>query len=277
MPRPPLLPLVRFVTPACAAFVLLVAACTHPSGDRSPDPAPLAAPAETEDEPEPSPGQEGDDPPEVSAGAPADLPPPGAAGKALLAEADRELTRMRSSTYSHHARVDEAAGAFDYDCSGFLVYALSRAAPDALAAVQATTKRRPRSVELVSFLESIPAGTSRGRWNRVARVQDLAAGDVIVWLKPPESHTSNTGHTLLVRGPAVADPMSPSSFVVPIIDSTARPHGRSDPRSAERRTGLGRSEIVLVADGAGAPLRYRWSRAGRSPEKATTIALGRLR
>jgi hypothetical protein len=204
-------------------------------------------------------------------------PAAGTAGAALLAEIDRELRQMRVSTYSHHTHVDESAGLFEYDCSGLLVYALSRSVPDALNAVQATSGRRPRSVEFVTFLESLSVGGTRGRWQRLLRLQDLQAGDVIVWRKPPGSRSTNTGHTLIVHGPITADPATPTAFIVPISDSTEAPHGPGDARYAERRTGLGLGEIVLIGDGNGAPVGYRWSPANRSREKVTTIALGRLR
>ncbi|MGD0679336.1 MAG: hypothetical protein ABSC94_28415 [Polyangiaceae bacterium] len=103
------------------------------------------------------------------------------------------------------------------------------------------------------------------------------AGDIIAWLKPLDSRSTNTGHTLIVHGPVAADPGRPGSFIVPISDSTERPHGSGDTRYAANRTGLGQGEIVLIADGAGAPLQYRWSRATSSREKATTIVMGRLR
>jgi hypothetical protein len=219
------------------------------------------------------PGQEGDDPPEKVMAAP---PSAGAAHAALLAEVDRELAAMRSSTYSHRTHIDETVGAFEYDCSGFLVYALSRAVPDALAAVQATTPRRPRSAEFVAFLETIPAGGAMGRWRRVGRVAELAPGDVIVWLKPPESRSTNTGHTMIVHGTIAPDPEQPGAFIVPIADSTEHPHVPGDVRSGAHRTGLGEAEIVLVADVAGAPAAYRWSRGRKSREKATAITLARL-
>jgi hypothetical protein len=236
--------------------------------------APSNGSSPTEDDDPAIPGEEGDDPPEKTAGTP---PPTGAASAALLAEVDRELHDMKSSTYSHHTHVDEPSGSFAYDCSGFLAYALSRAVPDALAAVQATTPRRPRSADYVVFLGSIPAdGSVKGRWQRLGRVQDLVPGDVIAWLKPADSHSTNTGHTMIVHGPVTASPATPGAFIVPIADSTARPHAAGDARAAEHRTGLGQGEIVLVTGAGGAPVGYRWSH-GKSREKATTIALGRLR
>jgi hypothetical protein len=251
------------------------AATAAPPAGASPAPEPAeSSPPPEEDDPV-GPGQEGEDPPEKAVGTP---PPAGAAKGALLVEVDRELKAMKSSRYSHHTQVDEASGSFEYDCSGFLAYALSRAVPDALAAVQATTPRRPRSSDYVAFLNGIPAdGSVKGRWQRIARVQDLVPGDVIVWLKPADSHSTNTGHTLIVHGPVRADPAAPGSFLVPIADSTEHAHAAGDARSAEHRSGLGEGEIVLVTGSDGAPVGYRWSRRKSSREKATTIALGRLK
>lgn len=195
----------------------------------------------------------------------------------LLSEADRELSRVRATSYEHHTHVDEAAGAYAYDCSGFLGYALSRAAPDAFAAVRATATRRPRSKEYVTFLMAIPAGARAGRWQRVGRAADLQPGDVVTWLKPPGSRSKNTGHTMIVHGAPSPEPGNAGAWVVPVVDSTGRPHGAGDARGAAHATGLGQGEIVLVTDGAGAPVAYRWSRGRGLPEKATTIALGRVR
>lgn len=219
------------------------------------------------------PGQEGDDAPLTTLRPP---PPAGAARAALLAEVERELAVMKTSIYSHRARIDETAGAFDYDCSGLLDYALSRAAPDALAAVQATTSRRPRSSDYVAFLSTIPIGSTKGRWVHVGRAKDLLPGDVIAWLKPPESSSSNTGHTMIVHGAVTPDSEEPGAIVVPIVDSTEHPHVPGDVRAAAHRTGLGQGEIVLITDMSGRPVGYRWSRGARSREKTTAIALGRL-
>lgn len=244
--------------------------CHHEQGDA----ASSSATASDDAPAPPVAGEEGDDPPQGPLGTP---PPAGSAQSALLAEVDRQLGAVKSSTYLHHAHVDEASGAFDYDCSGFLDYALARVVPDALAAVQATTPRRPRSKDYVAFLAKIPPGEARGRWERVGLVKDLVPGDVIVWLKPADSPSTNTGHTMIVHGPPSPDPEHAGAFVVPIVDSTEHPHVPGDARAPDHRTGLGRGEIVLLTDGAGAAVGYRWSRGRKSREKATTIALGRLR
>jgi hypothetical protein len=255
------------IVKTCSAIAALAACASAPAGTHDATPAPSADDDTTQ-------GQEGDDTLDTSTAA---SPRAGDAGAALVAEVDRELSRMKSSSYSHRTHVDEAAEAFDYDCSGFLVYALSRAAPDALAAVETTTSRRPRSAEFVAFLEGVPADAPRGRWQRIARAADLETGDVIVWLKPADSHSTNTGHTVIVHGAPSMNPEHAGEVLVPIVDSTEGPHGSTDTRAVTHRTGLGQGEIVLVIDASGAPIGYRWSRAKRSREKTTTIVLGRLR
>jgi hypothetical protein len=66
---------------------------------------------------------------------------------ALHEEGARMLSAMRTTLYSHETRIDEATGRYDFDCSGFVGYALARtrrAAYDELRA--ATVKRLARAL-----------------------------------------------------------------------------------------------------------------------------------
>jgi hypothetical protein len=227
----------------------------------------------------------GEEPAAIEQGAEGDesaVPPPphpaaaGANGAGVVAEIDRELSNMRSTTYTHHTTIDESAGRYDYDCSGFVGYALQASAPAAFAEVAATTVRRPLAKHYVSFFSTLPPGGSRGRWARVARVSDLQPGDVVAWLRPADVTTRNTGHVLFVRGPVSAYDGRADAFVVPIADSTHAPHGRSDPRMASHAEGLGTGTIVLLTDSAGHPTGYQWSTWRKSVPHATTVAMARV-
>jgi hypothetical protein len=203
-------------------------------------------------------------------------PPVGSASTGgLYREVERELALMRSSRYSHRTDVDETAGRFDYDCSGFVSYAVARAAPASYRALRAFAGRRPLAKHYVAFLLSV-GGRPREGWARVPGAASLAAGDVIAWLKPADSSSSNrsTGHVMVVAGPPRQ--RSPGEWVVPIADSTAAAHGKADARRTTRSTGLGLGSVVLVADASGAPTAYRWSEAGASPAHATQIVLARV-
>jgi hypothetical protein len=207
---------------------------------------------------------EGDDPsfaPPAAAG--------GHGGAALVAEASRVLSTMTSSSYSHKTHIDGTT--YDVDCSGFVDYLLARVAPSALDELRAATVKRPLARHFVQFFQ---APHDAGHWRRVARVSELAAGDVLAWKKPAEVTSTNTGHVMIVA--AAPQLRGGSVWIVPIFDSTAAPHGKSDPRKAAHATGVGRGAVLLEVDGAGAPIAYVWSDAKKSRRHATEIALGRL-
>jgi hypothetical protein len=242
----------------------------------APAASPVASVAATESDTESEPaivGNEGDE--DLL---PAASPPrPGTAtlgNAALLAEADRQLAAKTASTYSHHTHVDEARGSYDYDCSGFVDYALGRAAPDAFAELTKATVRRPLSKHIVHFVEGIPAVGHRGRWHRVMRAVDLLPGDIVAWLKPADSTSTNTGHVMIVHGMPTQDAADPERVLVPIMDSTAMRHGASDSRPVHT-SGLGTGTIVLVVDASGAATHFRWT-PGTAREHTSPIALAHL-
>jgi cell wall-associated NlpC family hydrolase len=197
----------------------------------------------------------------------------------LLAEIDRELAAVKSTTYSHRLLIDEGAGRFEYDCSGFVGYALRRVRAGALEPIPHPGKRRPLAAHFQAYFAllgegggAVPGG---GRWERVARVAEIAPGDVIAWKKPASSRSRNTGHVLVARGAARPDPGRPGTLLVDVADSTAIAHGVEDARRLHKTSGLGTGTIGLVVDASGEARAYRWSPGG--PPKETAIAIGRLR
>ena len=202
--------------------------------------------------------------------------PQGQGAKALLREANRELKAAKTSTYSHKTQVDEALGQFNYDCSGFLKYAIGQSVPEALRSLQKATVRRPLAKHFVQFVTSLPRGKVVGRWRQVERVTDLAPGDIIAWTKPPTVISRNTGHVMIVRDTIKPHSKRSNEIIVPIIDSTAARHGASDSRHKEKKTGLGTGSIVLVVDDSGKAIGYRWSRSKKSRKHMTQVALARL-
>ena len=195
--------------------------------------------------------------------------------RAFETEINRELGNMRSSSYSHRTAIDEGAGTFDYDCSGFVGYALEGSAPSAFEELRAATVKRPLAKHFEGFFASLPSSNAP-HWSRVARVADLQPGDIIAWLRVPGSSSRNTGHVVTVHGAVTPEPGHPGSYLVPIADSTSLRHGRTDSRYASKTTGLGTGTLVMVADESGAPVAYRWSLAKKSRELATSFAIGRL-
>jgi hypothetical protein len=196
--------------------------------------------------------------------------PVGRGGAGLVAEASRVLATMTASTYSHKTHIEGTT--YDVDCSGFVDYLLARVDPAALDELRAATVKRPLAKHFVQFFEAPHAAA---RWQKVARVSELAPGDVLAWKKPAELTSSNTGHVMVVA--AAPEARSGSVWTVPIFDSTAAPHGKSDARKSAHATGVGRGAVLVEADGSGAPVAYFWSDGKKSRRHATEIALGRLK
>jgi hypothetical protein len=231
------------------------------------------SPAEADAAPEPTSEDAGtvDAAPAVDAGGPKK-----SAASTLLAEAARELAAMKESTYSHTTNVVEATGTFDYDCSGFIDYALGRVLPAQLASLaSAQGVSRPLAKHYEAFFESIPASTNKGGWTRVGRAIDLRPGDVVAWLKPADVVSTNTGHVLMVRLAPTVNPARADEVLVPIYDSTASPHGSTDSR-APSGEGLGTGTIGVLVDGKGAPVGYRWTGGTSVKLEYTSVALGHL-
>jgi hypothetical protein len=221
------------------------------------------------------PGNEGDDTVLPAAG----VAPGNGTAHALLYEIDRQLSRMRSTSYTHQTQIDERSGTYNFDCSAFAGYSLQNAAPrawDELRAATGVRTGRPLARHFQGFFASLPQGSGRGEWFRVSRVQDLVPGDVVAWLRPPDVVSKNTGHVVVVHGPVTPWNGRPGAFLVPVADSTSMLHGVSDSRHAAGATGLGTGTLILEGDAYGAPVAYRWSLGSRAVDHACTIAMGRL-
>jgi hypothetical protein len=67
-----------------------------------------------------------------------------------------------------------------------------------------------------------------------------------------------------------------NEIIIPIIDSSASPHGASDSRHQGEHTGLGAGSIILVLNNDGKPIGYRWSRSKNSRKHMTKVVLARL-
>jgi hypothetical protein len=199
----------------------------------------------------------------------------------LVTEVARELTEANASRYTHRKHVNEAEGVFNFDCSGFVVYALSRAAPEAVGPLRKGSRhRRPLAEDFVRVIGKIGTGKTRGAWQRVPCVRDLEPGDVVAWKTPSELKANgnrNTGHVMIVHGTARQNPREPREFLVPIADSTAHGTHTDDSRSATHDSGLGTGTIGLVIDDDGAPVSYRWAGGAATKAFSTKIVLGRLR
>jgi len=205
-----------------------------------------------------------------SFGTSVDAAPVGTGYELLLNEAERIQKAAVTSVYSHTTTIDEATGTFDFDCSGFVDYAMSRVVPVAYLDLPKGTLPRPLADTYVSYIASV--ASTNARWQRVAHVADIVPGDIVSWLEPTQLASSDTGHVMVVAAPpqAVA-----AEWHVKVIDSANSPHGTTDTRSPSGQ-GIGIGTVVLIADATGAATGYRWSTEAASVAYKTQVALGHL-
>lgn len=185
----------------------------------------------------------------------------------LFHEAVDEFRSMRSTLYDHKVRVNRGQGTYDYDCVGFVSYALQQAAPRAWASVAKATDLKPHRIptpaKYQKFLADLAARPQPG-WQAVTNVADLRPGDVISW----EHKTATaSGHAVIVASVPNREPNG--SWSLEIYDSTSSPHAndsRPDDRRAQilpssgKPSGLGHGMMALTADPhSGALIGYRWS------------------
>lgn len=208
-------------------------------------------------------------------GSPSSVRGQGTAAARLVQEDERQLSIMRSTHYQHKTDVDEGAGRFDYDCSGFLDYVLRSVAPDAYKElpVSKPSAKRPLAQDFYALFSGLAQPS--GSWSTVPKASELEPGDIVSWLRPPDNDSNNTGHVMLVRAKPSRNPQESDELLVPVIDSTSSPHA-ADSR-AKGQTGLGSGTIGLIVDAAGRAVSYRWRGGLSRREEITPIALGRLR
>jgi hypothetical protein len=187
------------------------------------------------------------------------------------------LETMTATKYQHHNVERPGDGVYCFDCVGMANWALSLAAPRALAALRAAEHTRPHYVpspdHFAEYLLALPPSGS-AVWFPIREVDDIEPGDLIVMKKHARPDcTTFAGHAMFAA--ATPTPRSDGSCALDVFDSTGSPHGPDDSRRHDRRaipkrpdagsgSGLGRGTIQVWPDDAGAPHRISW-RVGRPP------------
>jgi len=192
----------------------------------------------------------------------------------LLREGQRQLALLKTSKYQHKTDVSEPEGRFNYDCSGFLDYALRHIAREAYAELPISKPRdkRPLAQDFYTLFSGLSQPSVH--WQRVRKPMDLVPGDIVSWLRPPDNDSHNTGHVMLVRDTPRLNPREADEVLIPVMDSTRSPHAQ-DSRSKDH-TGLGTGTIGVIIDAQGLPVSYRWRGGQSKREETTPIAFGRL-
>ena len=182
------------------------------------------------------------------------------------------------SRYSPITRVNPKTGLYEFDCSGMASWVLRRAAPGAWQKV----RERSATGRLVArdFFRTIAAVAPEKpswAWQRVARIEDAAPGDVIAWLKPPGWRAQVTGHVGFVIDSPVPSARVPGGFLVRFADASRYQH-QDDTRALSGRDGFGSGTILLIAHPeTGGPIAYGWAGDRSAWISETELVIGRPR
>ena len=184
-------------------------------------------------------------------------------------EAQRILANAKITQYSHRTDVDDKAGRYLVDCSGFVSVVLKQVAPAHLKAVpHKKTRSRPLAYE---FYEAFVNATWTNGWTRVVRLEDARPGDCIAWRKAHWEPGENTGHIIIVDEIPVRE--ADGRWRVVVLDSTGTPHAEDSRK--EGASGIGRGTMWFVTDEIGKPIGLNWRDPTRKPRTPVPIAVGR--
>jgi hypothetical protein len=193
-------------------------------------------------------------------------------------EAQRILSRMKSSVYQHQTEIDEEQGVYKLDCSSFVSIILEKAWPDSLKSVSVSGKHHPLAVDFYDTIEraaltevKTPEATAPAHWRRIASMLDAQPGDVLAWRKAELIKGENTGHVMIVAAAPVKE--EDGQVRITVIDSSG--HGHGDDTRNEDDSGLGRGSIWLRLDADGHATGFRLKSA-KGPLNRTSVIVGRV-
>jgi hypothetical protein len=192
-------------------------------------------------------------------------------GQTLADVAEEAVRSAKESHYQHKTHVDQAAGIFDLDCSGFVDYLLKRIAPRQYTELPIEPGHvRPRAVAYYEFLATLPKKPTPG-WEPVHRFSDLRPGDLIAWKKElTAAETGDTGHVMIVAEvPALT---AKGRYRATVFDSTKTPHD-DDTRPAGG-DGIGRGDLFFYVDTEDRPVAFQFSSQRKVHD--APISMGRI-
>lgn len=158
------------------------------------------------------------------------------------------------------------------DCSGFISWLLQGTSSQHYSSIAELQKERPypQVKTYADFFASLQPGQASGGWLRLADVNELKRGDIIAWQKDASADGSlkkgNTGHIAVVcqkPGAVFEESIQGKKYrlvSIAVIDSSSVYHFPPEsvpPNSGQlKRDGLGKGEIRLALDEAGAAIAY---------------------
>jgi hypothetical protein len=191
----------------------------------------------------------------------------------LAAQAALIVETLTETKYVHIENIDQDAGVFDCDCSGFVSFIIQSLAPGHYALIpKEPTQPRPRAFKFYEFLHAL-SPTATAEWTKIDSLLDAAAGDILAWrFLIIEAH-HDTGHVVFLA----ETPTTESTGVVRVrvYDSAEQAHfdDTRGPDEDQFPTGVGSGVLKFQVDDQGRPTAFLFAPGDRFV--TLPIAIGR--
>lgn len=191
--------------------------------------------------------------------------------KQLVDFVGKTVATLRYTTYKLGGkRFDSEKGVYVVDCSGFVDHVLKETSPHAYSSlVSATGADTPASQHYYSFFTELSTDGDN-YWSKIKNVDDLRAGDILVFRYKNRRGIATGGHVMVVMNKPLR---AQEVFLVRVADSAPTRH--SEDTRPGHHSGIGIGTLLLKANSrTGQPAAYAWGLGGFW-NKNVSIAMAR--
>jgi hypothetical protein len=178
--------------------------------------------------------------------------------KHLVDFVQKTVETLRYSDYKlGGSKFDTSRGVYIVDCSSFVDHILKKVSPRAYTSlVNATGAPTPATQHYYEFFNEL-SNNSDDYWNKVNNVEQLRAGDILVFRNKQNHRHQAGGHIMVVMDKPTKDM---GVYFVRVADSAPSRH--SEDTRQKNEAGIGIGTLMLKAAKGGRPFAYAWAIGG---------------
>lgn len=150
---------------------------------------------------------------------------------------------------------DDAKGVYILDCSRYIDYLLEAMHPEAYSSlVSSSGSDQPNSRHYYDFFSNL-SNDGQEYWNKIEHVEQLQAGDILVFQYKNSRKRTTGGHVMVVMDKPIRDS---DAFLVRVADSARGAH--SEDTREPHDSGIGIGTLLLQANPkTGRPSAFAWT------------------
>lgn len=166
---------------------------------------------------------------------------------------------------------NQLKGVYLVDCSDYVDHLLHNANPRAyFSLLNVSRTEKPTSLDYYDLFSALPDETWRD-WQRVNNINELEAGDILVFRFKNLEGRRAAGHVMIVMNPPIIQ--RPNIFAVRVSDSA--PSGHSSDTRPPHKSGIGIGTLFIKVDpDTERPYAYAW-KYGAPWRTDSNFAMGR--